>query len=91
MGRRSGVGEDVPVRTARMHTLCRETMPQNTNRAGIFGDSFVDLNVKASPGRHGTEQANPPTPGGSGGEGERPGKGTARKTVRGGRDPLTKN
>ena len=62
-----------------MHTLCRETMGLNTDRAGIFGDSFVDLNVEPSPRRHGAEQADPPTPGGSGVKGERPGEETARK------------
>ena len=41
----SEVGEDVPERTTRMHTLCRETMALNTDWAGIFGDSFVDVNV----------------------------------------------
>ena len=48
-------------------------------KAGIFGDSFVDHNVKASPGRHGAERPNPPTPGGSGVEGERSGEETAWK------------
>ena len=62
-----------------MHTLCLETMGQNTDRAGIFGYSFVDLNVKTSPGRHGAERADPPTPGGSGVEGGCPGKETVRK------------
>ena len=65
-------------------------MARNTDRAGIFGDSFVDLNVKASRGRHGAERADPPTPGGSGVEGGHPSEETARK-YRGGRDPPTKN
>ena len=30
----SEVGEDVPERTTRMRTLCRESMSQNTDRAG---------------------------------------------------------
>ena len=47
----SEVGEDVPERTTRMHTPYREIMGQIADRAGIFGDSFVDLNVKASRGR----------------------------------------
>ena len=75
----SEVGEGVPETTTRTHTLYRETMAQNTDRAGIFGDSFMDLNVKASRGRHGAERADPPTPGGSGVEGECPGEETARK------------
>ena len=54
-------------------------MGQNTDRAGIFGDSFVDLNVKASRGHYGAERADPPTPGISGVEGEHPGEETARK------------
>ena len=54
-------------------------MAQNTDRAGIFGDSFVDLNVKASRGRDGAERAYPRMPGGSGVEGVRPGEETARK------------
>ena len=86
------VGEDVPDRTTRRHTLCRETMSQNTDRAGIFGDSFADLNVKASSGRHGAERADPPRPGGSGVEGEHArAKKPRGKTVGGGRDPPTKN
>ena len=75
----SEVGEDVPEITTRMRTLCRETMVQNTDRAGIFGGSSIELNVKASRGRHSAEQADPPTPGGSSGKGERPGEETARK------------
>ena len=54
-------------------------MGQNTDRAGIFGDSFVDLNVKASPRRYGAERVDPPTPGVYGAEGARPGEETARK------------
>ena len=54
-------------------------MARNTDRAGIFGDSFVDLNVKASRVRHGTERADSPTPGVLGGKGKRPGEETARK------------
>ena len=77
--RGSGVGEDVPDKTTLMQTLCRETMGQNTNRAGIFGDSFVDINVKASRGRYGAERAHPPTPGVSGVEGALLGEETARK------------
>ena len=53
-------------------------MAQNTDRVGIFGDSFVDLNIKASRGRHGAKRADPPTAGGSGVQGERPGEETAR-------------
>ena len=60
----SKVGEDAPRRTTRMHTHCRETVAQNTDRAGIFGDSIVNLNVKASRGRQRAERADPPTPGG---------------------------
>ena len=75
----SEVGEDVPARTTRIHTLCRETMSQNADRTGILGDSFVDLNVKASRGRHGAERADPPTSGVSGVEEARPGEETARK------------
>ena len=76
----SEVGRDVAERTTRIHTPCRETTGQNSGRAGIFGDSFVDLNVKASRGRYGAERADPPTPGGSGVEGAaRPGEETARK------------
>ena len=75
----SEVGEDVPDRTTRMHTPCRETMGPNTDRAGIFGDSFVDLNAKASRGRCGAKRADPPTPGGAGTEGARRGEETARK------------
>ena len=73
------VAEDVPERTTRTHALCREAMGQKTDRAGIFGDSFVGLNVKASRGRHGAEQADPPTTGGSGVQGEHLGVETARK------------
>ena len=54
-------------------------MAQNTGRAGILGDSFVDLNAKASRGSHGSWRADPPTPGGSGVGGARPGEETARK------------
>ena len=75
----SEAGEDVPERTTRMYRLCRETMAQNTDRAGNFGDSFVDLNVKASHGRHGAKRADTLTPGGSGVKEERPGEETARK------------
>ena len=66
-------------------------MGQNTDRARIFGDSFVDLDVKASRRRNGAERADPPTPGVSSVEGARPGKEPRGKTVRGGRDALTKN
>ena len=62
----SEVGEDVPERNTRKHTPCRETMGQNTDRAGIFRYSLVDLDVKASCRRYGAERADPPTPGGSG-------------------------
>ena len=76
------VGLDVPERTTRMHTLCRETMGQNPDTAaGIFGDSFVDLNVKLWRRRYGAEQADPSTPGVSGVEGAHPGEETARKDV----------
>ena len=68
----SEVGDDVPERTTRIHTLRRETMAYHTDMGEIFGDSFVDLNVKASRGRHGAERADPPTPGGSGAEGGTP-------------------
>ena len=61
----SEVGEDVPERTTRINTPCRETMGQNAGRAGSFGDSFVDIKIKASRGRYGAERADPPTPGGS--------------------------
>ena len=54
-------------------------MNQNTDRAGIFGGSLVDLNAKASRGRYGVDWADPPTPGGPGVEGARPGEETARK------------
>ena len=54
-------------------------MARKTDRAGIFGDCFVDLNVKASCGRHGAERAGPSKPGGSGVEGESSGEETARK------------
>ena len=60
----SEVGKYVPEITARMHTLCRETMAQNTDRAGIFGVAFVELNVKASCGRYRAERVDPPMPGG---------------------------
>ena len=75
----SEVREDVPERTTRMHTLCRETMAQNTDRERISEDSVVDLNAKASRGRHGAERVDPPTPGVSGVEGGRPDEETARK------------
>ena len=54
-------------------------MSKNTDRAGISGDSFVDLNAKASRGRCGAERADPPTPDGTGVEGARPGEETAPK------------
>ena len=54
-------------------------MPPSTDREGIFGDLFVDLNVKASRGRHGAERVGSPTPGVLGVEGERRGEETARK------------
>ena len=72
------VGEGVPERTTRMHTPCRETMGQNTDRAGSFGDSFVDLNAKAPRGRFRRGGGTPPR------------KNRADKTVRGRRDPSTK-
>ena len=75
----SEVGEDVPERTTRMSTLGRVTMARNTDKAGIFGDSFVNLNVKASRGCHGAERAVPPTRGSAGAEGKRLGEETARK------------
>ena len=49
-----------------MHTPYRETVGQNTDRAGIVGDSFVDLSVKASRTRYGAERAGPPTRHGGG-------------------------
>ena len=55
------VGENVPERTTQVQTPCRENMGQNTDRTGIFGDSLVDLNAKASGGRYGAERADPPT------------------------------
>ena len=79
----SEVGEDVPERTTSMHTPCRETMGQNANRAGVFGDSSVDLNIKASGRGHGAERADLPTPGGSGVEGARPAEETAREDGQG--------
>ena len=54
-------------------------MGHNADRAGIFGVSFVDLNVKASRERYGAERADPPRPGDQGVEGARPGEETARK------------
>ncbi|MEP2386610.1 hypothetical protein [Hyphomonas sp.] len=54
-------------------------MARNTDRAGICGDSFVDLNGKASHGRHGAERADPPTPGGSDVQEKHAGGETARK------------
>ena len=54
-------------------------MDQKTDRSGIFGDSFVDLNVKASRRRNGAERADPPTLDVSGVEGARPGEEPARK------------
>ena len=61
------------------YTLSRESMGQNADMGEIFGDSFVDLNVKASHGCHSARRADPSTPGGSGVDGEHPGEGTARK------------
>ena len=60
------VGQDVPEGITRTYTLCRETMNQTTDRAGIFGDSFVDINVKVSRGCHGAERVDPPKLNGSG-------------------------
>ena len=40
------VGEDVPERPAPIHTPCRKTMGQNTDKAGSFGDSFVNINIQ---------------------------------------------
>ena len=54
-------------------------MGPNADRGGIFGDSLVNLNVKASRGRYGAERADPATPGVSGVEGARPSEETARK------------
>ena len=54
-------------------------MAHNIDRAGIFGDSLIDINVKASRGRHGADRTEAPTQGGSGVEGERPGQETAQK------------
>ena len=68
----SEVGEDAPDKSTRKYTPCRETMGQNTDRAWIFGYSFVDLNVKASRRRKGAERADPPTPRVSAEEGARP-------------------
>ena len=79
----SEVGEDVPERTMRTHTPCRETMAQNTDRAGFFGESLVDLNVEASRRSYGAGRADPLTPGVSGVEGARPGEETARKDGQG--------
>ena len=88
----SEVGEGLPERTTRMHTPRRETTAQNAGRAGIVGDFFVDLNVKAPRGRDGAERADPPTPRRCGrGRGNVPAKKPRGKTVRGGRDPPTKN
>ena len=53
-------------------------MAQNTDMAGVFGDFFVDLTVKASHRRHGAERMDPSTPGSKGVEGGRPGELTAR-------------
>ena len=53
--------------------------------------SFIYLNVKASRRRYGAERADPPMPGVLGVEGARPGEETARREVRGGRDPPNKN
>ena len=75
----SEVGEGLPERTTRMHTPCREITGQNADRAGSFGDSFVDLNVKASRRRNGAEQAGPPMRGISRVVGARPGEEIARK------------
>ena len=86
----SEVGEDVPERTTRIHTPRRETMAQNTSRAGIFGHSYLDLHVETSRGRHGAERADPPTRG-SGVQGGRPANKTLAKMLRGGRDPPTEN
>ena len=66
-------------------------MGQNTDRARIFGDSFVDLDVKASRRRNGAERADPPTPGVSGVEGARPGEETAWKDGQRRGDLPTKN
>ena len=54
-------------------------MGQNDDRVGIFGDSFVDLIIKASRRRNGAERADVPTSGVSGVEEARPGEETARK------------
>ena len=56
-----------------------ENMAQNTDRSGIFRDPLVDLNVKALRGHDGAVRADPPTPGGSGVEEERPSNEPARK------------
>ena len=77
--RGSEVGEDAPERTTRIRTPCREIINQNADRAGIFGYSFVDLNVKASRRRNGVERADPPTTGVSGVERARPGEEIALK------------
>ena len=47
-------------------------MGQNTDSAGVFGDSFVDFKVNASRRRYGADRAGPPTPGDTGLEGARP-------------------
>ena len=75
----SEVREDVTKRTTRRSKYCRETIAQNTDRARFFGDSFVDLNVKASHRCCRAERADPPTPRGSGLKGACPSEETARK------------
>ena len=47
-------------------------MAQNTDKARFFGDSSIDLNLKASRRRYGTERADPSTLGVSGKGGARP-------------------
>ena len=61
------------------NTPYQKTIGQHSDRAGIIGDSFVDLNVKAPLRRYGAERADPLTPGISGVEDPRPGEETARK------------
>ena len=73
-GRRGRAGKYPPQCT---HSV--EIMGQNTDRARIFGDAFVDLNVKASRRRNGAQRAGPPTPGVSDVEGARPGEEIARE------------
>ena len=55
-------GEDMPEKKNRGRTRCGETMAQNTDGAGVFRVSFVDLNFKASRGHHDAEWADPSTP-----------------------------